>query len=74
MVVEVVVVMVRSHDSAAGNSVAIRTTVLLVISRPRTRSSPWGLHGHLVGVKGVEEKRGGRGWGLRRRAVDGSGL
>lgn len=74
LMVVVVMVMVRSHDSTTCNPIGIPTTVLLVISRPRTRSSPWGLHGHLVGVKGVEEKRGGRGWGLRRRAVGGSGL
>lgn len=69
-----VVMVVRSHHSAAGNPVPIATTVLLVISRARARSSPWGLHGHLVRVWGVEEERRGRGWGLRRGAVDGSRL
>lgn len=63
------VMVIRSHDSAS-----IHTTILLIISRARTRSSPWRLHGHWVGVKWMEEDRGGRGWGLRRRYVDGSGL
>lgn len=78
-VVEVVVV-AGPHHSAAGNPVPNATDVLLllllllVISRARTRSSPWGLHGHLVRVREVEEEGRGRGWGLRRRAVDGSRL
>lgn len=50
------------------HSAVIPNTILLVVAGARARSSPGGLHGHLVGVGEMEEKGRGRSWGLRRRA------
>lgn len=74
MLLVVVLVVAGPHHSAAGNPVPVAADVLLllVISRARTRSSPWGLHGHVVRVREVEEERRGRSWGLRRRDLDGT--
>lgn len=46
-------VVVAGHS----NSGAVTpNTVLLVVSRPRTRSSPWGFHRYLLSVRKLEEE------------------
>lgn len=51
----VMVVMVVRSGSPVGINPGAGRTILLVESRPRTRSSPGRLHGHLIGV--VMEER-----------------